>query len=142
MTQHAEIMSSMARHIEELSGAASIMPTSLAWAVFNDISDDEVDPLVQYACLEHLKSMARKSLAGRFTADGESNPAHTEDLFSNALQERYPIRRAPGEEPIYKRRDLLTEEERAWNLEQLRKSAKARLAHADALEAEAMSRAA
>lgn len=129
-------MAAMGRHIERLSGAALISPSALAWAVLSDIAGDDLDPIVQYACLEHFKAMARKALAGRFTAEGEENPAHGDDLFSGSLQDRYPLRHQAGQEPVYKRRDLLTAEERAWNVQQLRKSARARLQHADALEAE------
>ena len=56
--------------------------------------------------------------------------------FSGKLQDRYPLPRKAGEEAAYKLRSHLTPEERRWNVMQLRKSAHARLEHADALEAE------
>jgi hypothetical protein len=131
-------MAAFGRHIEALSGAVAIMPSSLAWAVYQEIVPDNVDPILEWACLEHLKALARRALAGRFMPDGEENTAHQEELFSGALQDRYPLPRAKGQEPTYKRRDQLTAEEREWNVRQLRKSAQARLEHADALEAEAL----
>ncbi len=138
MTQHSQVMAAFGRHIEALSGAVAIMPSSLAWAVYQEIVPDNVDPILEWACLEHLKALARRALAGRFMPDGEENTAHQEELFSGALQDRYPLPRAKGQEPTYKRRDQLTAEEREWNVRQLRKSAQARLEHADALEAEAL----
>ena len=138
MTQHSQVMAAFGRHIEALSGAVAIMPSSLAWAVYQEIVHDEVDPILEWACLQHLKTLARNALAGRYLPDGEENAAHQGDLFSGALQERYPLPRTQGQEPTYKRRDQLTAEEREWNVRQLRKSAQARLEHADALEAEAL----
>jgi hypothetical protein len=51
------------------------------------------------------------------------------------LQHRYPTPRPAGAEPIYKKREALSRAELAWNVAMLRKSAAARLEHADALQA-------
>lgn len=143
MNQHQQINAELDRQYAFLSDAVSIMPSALAHRVFETFSTGEEEPHIAYTSLEHLKHMARVYLAKRKDPDGELNDAHSGqgqfDLgvsFSGKLQDRYPLPRKAGEEPAYKLRQHLTPDERAWNAAQLRKSARARLEHADALEAE------
>lgn len=128
-----------------LKDAVLLSPAALAHRVFEVFGDPEVEPHVQYTSVEHLKHMARVYLARRNEADSDENPAHGAQAsfeFSGQLQDRYPVPRKSGEEPVYKLRSHLSEEERAWNVAQLRKSARSRLEHADALEAEGQMKAA
>ena len=74
-------------------------------------------------------------LARRYEHDSDENESYQGDMFSGELQDRYPTPRAAGEDPLYKPRAMLTREELDWNIAQLRKSADARLRHADALQA-------
>lgn len=143
MSTHHQIMAEIARQYTFLSDAVIISPSALAHRAFEAFSSGEEEPHIQYASLEHLKHMARVFLAKRKDADGDENDAHFAQgemdfgtSFSGQLQDRYPLQRKAGEEPAYKLRQHLTAEERAWNAAQLRKSARARLEHADALEAE------
>jgi hypothetical protein len=145
MSAHAEITCLLNDHLERFDGAVEVPPSALAFSVFKEIAADNTSDLVRFATIEHLKEMARRVLARRFTADGEDSVAHgeglfkdTDDRFSGQLQPRYPLPRQGGQEPVYKLRVNLTADERAWNVKQLRKSARARLAHADALEAEGL----
>jgi hypothetical protein len=136
-TEHGRLMSVIHGEIATLTDVSEISPTDVAWRVYQAIgSGAEPNPLVRYACLEHIKAMSRRALARRFTADGDDNPAHQGELFSGALQDRYPLPKGAGVEPVYKLRCDLSPHERAWNVDQLRKSARARLEHADALEGE------
>lgn len=139
MTQHEQIQRELTLAYEAMREADIVGPGSLAFAVYQNIATGDEAAGVQYTSVEHLKAMARKFLARRNDADGDQNQAHPDQeefSFSGQLQDRYPLPRKRGEEPVYIKRHLLTEEQRAWNVEQLRKSARARLAHADALEAE------
>lgn len=145
MNQHQQINAEFERQYAFLDGAVIISPSALAHRVFETFSTGEEEAHIQYTSLEHLKHMARVYLARRKDADGDLNDAHCAqgdlDLgttFSKKLQDRYPLPRQAGEEPAYKLRSELTAEERAWNVQQLRKSARARMEHADALEAEGM----
>lgn len=145
MNQHQQINGEFERQYAMLDGAIIISPSALAHRVFEQFSTGEESPGIAYAGLEHLKHMARVFLARRKDADGDLNDAHGAqaemDLgtsFSNKLQDRYPLPRKDGEEACYKLRSQLTMEERAWNANQLRKSARARMEHADALEAEGL----
>lgn len=137
MSEHAEIMTVMQSQVEALDSAVFIMPNALAAATYQEISPDQSEArLVGYLTLQMLTVMARKLLGKRFSLESDETDAYDGDLFSGALQRRYPLPRPSGQEPVYKLREHLTEEERAWNVSQLRKSARARLEHADALEAE------
>lgn len=134
MNLHEDITAAIRREIEALGDAVSLSPTSLALAV-QRIYSSEIEPHVQYTSLEHLKQMARSALARRFDADADESAAYQGDMFAGQLQDRYPTPRAKGAEPIYKKRDALSAAELDWNIQQLRKSAAARLEHADALQA-------
>lgn len=143
-TQHQHIVSEMARQYESLQGAITIGPSALAFKVMEKFrSDDPIEAHIQYASLEHMKSMARAFLAKRNDPTADDNEIYDQSSFefSGQLQVRYPLPRKRGEDPVYKLREHLTAEERAWNVDQLRKSARSRQEHADALEAEGMSQA-
>lgn len=140
MSLHEAITTEMQRYIDARSDCAILSPAAIAAHSYEVFAQSSVDEHIQYGCLEHFKAMARKVLAHRFADDGEDNAAYANqgELFSGHLQDRYPLPRKAGTDPTYKLRHLLTAEERAWNVTLLRKSADARLAHADALEAEGM----
>lgn len=66
------------------------------------------------------------------------DPSETveDDLFPETLQQRYPLRpRENDEEPQYVLLDTLEEPDLDYNVERLRKEARAKLRHADALAA-------
>lgn len=145
MNEHQKITTELERQYEHMRDAVLVGPSALAHRVFEIFANGEEDGRLAYASLEHLKHMARVFLARRKEPDGDQSEAYSAqcelDLgisFSGKLQDRYPLPRKAGEEPAYKLRQHLTAVERAWNVKQLRKSASARLEHADALEAEGM----
>ncbi|MDP1873678.1 hypothetical protein [Phenylobacterium sp.] len=120
-------------------GPDIVSPTSLALILQARYSGGaSLAPEIAHASLEGLKQIARGVLSGRYNSESDESEAHQGVLFSGHLQTRYPIPRKSGAEPMYKLRAALTADERQWNVETLRKSAKARLAHADALEAEVL----
>lgn len=138
MSLHEHVVAEMQRFITDHSDCAMLSPGALAIVAFDKFSAGTVDPHIRWGCLEGYKGIARKLLGRRFGEDGSDSAAYAEqgELFSGHLQERYPVPRKKGEEALYKLRALLTPEERAWNVRQLRRSADARQLHADALEAE------
>jgi hypothetical protein len=142
MSQHQQIMTEMERQYSKLGSAIVVGPKALAYKVYQHFAVGTVEPHVQYASLEHMTNMARRFLAKHNDPNAEDNDVYGAQgvLFSGKLQDRYPVPRQPGEEPLYKKRSELTAEERAWNVEQLRKAAKSRQEHADALEAEGQGR--
>ena len=144
MSLHEEITTFQSKFIEDRRDCAVISPAALASATLQSFAPDGLEAHIEYASLEHFKAMARKALARRFDDEGEDNSAYAAqgEMFSGHLQERYPVPRTKGTEPQYKLRSMLSADERRWNVNSLRKSVDARLAHADALEAEGMSKAA
>lgn len=138
MSIHETIRADIARAIEEHEGEAVLTATSIADALQRAYATAPIPDAIRYASFEHLKQMARKELAGRFEPDQAAEGDTTGELFSTHLQVRYPIPRKAGDDPVYKRRELLTEFERKWNVERMRKTGRSLLRHADALEAEAL----
>lgn len=135
MSLHQELTDAINSEIESHGEATALSPTSVAIAVQSRYTQGALNPHIQYASLEHLKHMARRVMAGRFEADGEENETHQGDMFSGHLQDRYPLPKVKGQEPIYKRRIDMTDAELMWNEDQLSKSARARVLHAKALKA-------
>ncbi|GIK83037.1 MAG: hypothetical protein BroJett024_41420 [Alphaproteobacteria bacterium] len=137
MSLHEEIGAAIQREIDSMGDAIALSPTSLALAVQRSFDAASIEPHIAYTSLEHLKQMARRVLARNFDTTGEDGDARElqGEMFAGQLQDRYPVPRAGAAEPIYKRRDALTRSELEWNIRQLRKSAAARLEHADALQA-------
>jgi len=136
---HEMITRDLQEVMDRLDGADIVSPTYLADTLLADYGGEGTDPRLRYTGREHLKQMARKMLAGRYSHEGEDSEAHQGELFSGHLQTRYPIPRSASDEPVYKLLGALTRDELAWNVRSLRASAKARLLHADALEAWAQS---
>jgi len=137
---YEQINHAIAREYEAMGDAEIIAPEALAFRVFESLASGDEDARIQYVSVEHLKQMARAFLRRNNDPDSDESPAYESggDLFSGTLQHRYPVR-GDGGQHVYKLRYMLTEEERAMNVERLRKSAGARLKHADALEAEGAS---
>lgn len=137
MSLHEEIGFAIQREIDSMGDAIALSPTSLAIAVQRSFEASSIEPHIAYTSLEHLKQMARRVLARNFDTTGDDGDAREiqGEMFSGQLQDRYPLPRVGSAEPIYKRRDSLTQSEVDWNIRQLRKSAAARLEHADALQA-------
>lgn len=137
MSLHDDIVQEARQVIARMqtSNAAYISPTAVAISVHAAFGSETEDPHMTYLAIEQCKQIARRELAGKFSFEGDDNIAHQGDMFSGVLQDYYPLPRKRGDEPQYKLRSLLTSSEREWNINQLRKSARARLEHADALEA-------
>lgn len=134
MSLHDDINQTLRKQLDELEGVIGIRPDTLALRALATFGGDSAEAHIRYGCTEHFKQMARRLLANRFEADGAENEAHQGDMFSGHLQQRYPIQRGPDEEPEYRLRETLNVTELDWNINQLRKSADARLRHADALQ--------
>lgn len=138
MSLHDDIMATIDKLVAETdgNGAVYISPTAIAMDVHAEYGGTEEDEHIQYASIEHFKQMARQRLRKRFDPVSQDAMDVQDDMFSGELQKRYPIPRAKDEEPQYKLRWLLTDDERSFNLSRMRKAANRLLAHADAFEAE------
>lgn len=132
MSIHEEVTQAIHRQIELLAEAVTLSPRQLAIAVQDSWNLTGVQPQVQYCTLEHLTQMARRVLASRYEPESADSSAYQGELFSGTLQSHYPIPTQSGD-AVYKRTEFLTQDEISWNVEKLRKSAAARVRHADAL---------
>lgn len=137
MSVHEDVQQTMRRVLAELDGDTHIAlsPTLLATRTFDLFSEESTEVHIQWASVEHFKALARRMLARQYDHESDDNEAYQGDMFAGELQDRYPIPRAAGDDPVYKPRALLSVDELDWNIAQLRKSADARLRHADALQA-------
>src|SRR5260364_16002 len=133
MSLHEDIQQKMKAAVVQASeqDMNDLPPSWIANQVYDAYGNTSVDAHVQYACMEHLKQMARKLLASKFHPDRDEIAQG--ELSPETLQTRYPIKRKRGEEPVYKLLDALSEIEGYWNVEQLEKAGGARFKHTDTL---------
>lgn len=111
-----------------------IGPSTIAMQALESFGGASAEPHVRYAAIEHFKQISRGVAARQWDpVDGDESESYQDDMFSGHLQDRYPIPHKTGEDPTYRRRELLTSAELDWNITHLEKSADARLRHADAL---------
>jgi len=113
--------------------AVCIAPATLAWAALESIDPQmKSPPMARIAAFLELKQLARAICRARQLAAESS--AENGTLFEGQLQPRYPTER-DGED-VYVLREFLSVPERFQNSGRLRREAGAKLAHADALDAE------
>jgi hypothetical protein len=127
----------VSRIIEIRRGQPRISPSWVATEAMFDLDRRRIverdHPMIWQGCHLQLRQIARQLLAQRFERGEEE-----EDLLFKDLQWRYPTARTAAvdaEEPEYVLRDLMTDEDVAYNVARLRAEALAKLQHADALEA-------
>jgi hypothetical protein len=138
MSVHEEINQALREELSRCDDEriSDVMPATLAERTYARFRRADDDIHVRYGCVEHFKQMARALLAAKFDPDAErsESEAYQGDMFSGHLQSRYPLPHRGREEPRYRPRELLSTTELDWNIAALRKSADARLRHADALQ--------
>lgn len=135
MSMHEDISQELRSVIDRMSGATDISPELVANLCCDRFGSASTEIHMRYLAIEHAKAMARRILAAKFDPDGQENDAHQGDMFSGQLQERYPIMRRAGEDPVYRPLGTLSLADLDFNVQQLMKSADARVKHARALQA-------
>lgn len=117
----------------DANGDIAISPAVLAAQAYPDIDPEGVAPiLVQWAAVMEMRQLARGICRSR--NDEFEERASMQDEMFEQLQPRYPAHRN-GEE-VYVQREHLTPKEYEYNIARLRSEGAAKLAHADALQAE------
>lgn len=117
------------------SDRPSVMPAWLATETMIVIGfPRDLHPLGYLGCHLQLRQIARSFCRKNF------DPAETieNDLFPDTLQPRYPKHfyvSSSEKEPEYVLLDLLEKSDVEFNVDRLRREARAKLRHADALEA-------
>jgi hypothetical protein len=137
-----EVLAEVHRAVERSAKTENVSPTTIALAVYEVYSTEAgYEPHLAYASVEHLKQIARKCLARlhdpaeRLEQMIDGSGSEQSELFAEELQDRYPVPPRAGEDPIYRLRDKLSDEEIAWNARRLDKVSAATRRHADALRA-------
>jgi hypothetical protein len=125
----------VARIIEMRRGQPRISPGWVATEAMHDLDRNRTvehdHPTIWLGCHLQLRQIARQLLAQRFEQGEEE-----QHLLFKDLQWRYPTARsANAEEREYLLRDLMSDEDIAYNVGRLRAEALAKMYHADALEA-------
>jgi hypothetical protein len=139
MSMHEQVIEQIQRVVSEFQIEDVVSPVAVAVAVHDYFRDgDDVEQHVAYASIEHLKQLARHYLARQYSpAERAQEMAIGQgDMFSDLLQDRYPLPHGGREEPEgYKLRDRMTLGELDWNIAQIRKCGESLLRHARALKA-------
>jgi hypothetical protein len=123
---------------ERYAGMPSVNPAWLATQGMVRIEfAAELHRLGYIGCHLQMRQIARQFCNRKFDPLQRIARA-ADDLFPDTLQVRYPVRPRQGEEPRYVLLDCLEPDDRAYNVERMRRAAGALLAHADALEADGL----
>ncbi len=120
------------RHVGEIS------PSWIATQVMVAIDfPQSLHALGYVGCHLEIRQIARGKLRHAHDpfARMQASIKGEDDLFPETLQEFYPKRPRPREEPLYAMRDLLTRDDVQYNVERMRRGGRALLKHADAIEA-------
>jgi hypothetical protein len=122
--------------ILEMENGDRVRPSWVAQRAMQIADPEQISiPSVAYAANLEFRQLAREELRGRH------EPSAPEDLERQGsllpgLQAMYPRRRSSDEEdPEYIRRELMTEEDKDWNLRRLRATSATLAERANALEA-------
>lgn len=114
----------------------TVSPSWLATEVMVEIAfPRDLHPVGYLGCHLQVRQIARAFCRRKYEPLDEQD-----DLFSGALQHRYPKAGSDRDNPEYILLDSLTERDVDFNVGRLRSEAAAKLAHADALEAWGRSR--
>ena len=124
--------------IESHRDAPTMSPAWVATHVLCKIQfSPDLHHLGYAGCHLQLRQMARQELRRHDpnASVADKLASGQGEMFSDTLQQRYPRRTQPGEEPVYVLRDLLTEDDVEWNEYRMRRGGEALIRHADALRA-------
>lgn len=123
---------------DSCSDDVRIRPSWLATEAMVRLDGEKKSPPEVYR-LAHLQlcQIARSICAQRFEEDEEDTEQHS--LFPN-LQKRYPAARSKGQEPEYVQLEHMKKRDFDYNIRRLRREGRAKLRHADALQAHAEQR--
>ena len=138
MSESAELVDAVRRAYEINHRVIAIDPEFIANGAMEIIRfSKSLHPVGWVGCNLHCRQLARAFCRRNFdpTDDAERRALQGE-IFGDTLQDRYPRKRGPGEDPEYVLRDHLTEDDRWTQIERMRKQSRALQRHSDALETE------
>jgi hypothetical protein len=143
MSESLELVAAIRRVYDINRLKVSVNPEFLANGAMEIIRfDKSIHPTGWVGCNLHLRQVARAFCRRNFLpeeralATAARSGAAIPGLFDDDLQDRYPRRTHPEQEPEYVLRDHLSEDDRWFNIDRMRSAAGTLLGHADALQTE------
>lgn len=138
MSEEERLYAVVQRVIDGCSLVREVSPSWVATEVMSAIRfPRQLHELGYIGCHLEVRQIARHKL--RRMHDPEERIRESLDQgelqFPDTLQDRYPRRQQPGEEPRYILREWMEETDVTFNVERMRRAGRALLKHADALEA-------
>ena len=135
----SQLVAILSRIVDTRRGERAINPSWVATEALIEIDPEAKSPLlVRVACHLELRQLARGLLREVFERGESVDDSHP--LFPE-LQWRYPQASRKGDaEPSYVLLDEMTPKDIGYNVDRLRMEGRAKLAHADRLEAFGMGR--
>lgn len=122
----------LVRMYERRSGEIRISPAWIATEAMSELDPDKTAPTLVYRAAHlQLRQMARSICRKKFEDDGE---AEQHEIWPD-LQTRYPAAHSTDAEPEYVLLEHLSEADKTYNVNRLRREGRAKLDRADALEA-------
>lgn len=133
----------VARAIENSQTQTDISPAWIAtevlvvlgWTVGGGLR--RAHPMIYQASHLCLREVARQQLRRHDPVEEAREAMRTgvgDDLFPDTLQWRYPIAKQDGDQPLYRLRDELTDDDVAFNSGRMRRMSVSLARHADALD--------
>jgi hypothetical protein len=138
MTAEEQLNAAVQKVIDDYHLVGEVSPSWIATQAMVEINfPQSLHALGYVGCHLEIRQIARQKLRRSHDpyAKVKASIEGEDDLFPETLQERYPRRPRPAEEPIYALRDLLSRSDVQYNVERMRRGGNALLKHADALEA-------
>jgi hypothetical protein len=133
-TLNKQITECVCRIYESMKDDVEASVEYIAGRVICELDPHAISPMtVRHSAIMNIRHVTRHVMRKQ-TRSVEALDTSTEDMFGAALQVRYPCER--DSQLVYVKREHMTIEERQQNSQALRAEAKAKLAHADALDAE------
>jgi len=130
MNETHQLQNLLRNALVSYSADMPVSAESLSATVIDEIDPQHAAPvLVRWGCVLELRQLARPMLRREY----EEKDERQQEMF-DALQDRYPG--AGKNKGSYIPRHMMTAKDYMANIERLRNEARAKLKHADALEAE------
>lgn len=137
-TAEEQLYAAVQKVIDDYRLVGEVSPSWVATQVMVEIEfPQSLHALGYIGCHLEIRQIARQKLRRAHDpyAKVKASVEGEDDLFPETLQERYPRKPVPDEEPLYALRDLLTKSDVEYNVARMRRGGRALLKHADALEA-------
>jgi|KBSMisStaDraftv2_1062788.scaffolds.fasta_scaffold112353_4 hypothetical protein len=138
MSAEEELYGVVQKVITDNDAMAEISPSWIATQVMCAIHfPRKLHELGYVGCHLEVRQIARQKLRHQHDPNARMASAiHDEqmELAFDTLQDRYPRKTRPGEEPLYVAREVMTHDDVRFNTERMRRGGRALLKHADALD--------